>query len=335
MDQGIIANALTLIYGCHPYIVTNNKNLRIQQVRDCSLSSLSTVIFCKVITLHTTPVRDQIRLISRIPNAYVASKILEALETLMLTKTCSYFGLYWVLVQYICDKEDIPNGPRLTCTLINSHDSISSLITLSKGLHKIGRRPFGIRLYIHGYMNDIGRLTHLINLNELWYHEKDRNSLENTINNWLSYLTFEKKSWTNLKHLNLPYLNNVVFLFKILYYVPSLETIFVAVKPDILQAIPILKDCLVVQPLNGRQANERHTSNNYIIPVEIYNETFLDKERQLDHLEGTLYCVVKPLSSNENAKQIALNGTNNAPTARPKPKINRSKINRRFLEKYR
>ena len=329
MDRDIITTALTLIYENRRHIVANNKHLRIRHVRDCTLSAISAASFCKFVTLLTTPVGDQIRLISGIPNSYVASNILKALEAPAITKESSYFGLYWVLVQYICDKEDISNGPRLTCRLNNNDDSISSLIALTKGLTTISRRPFSIKLYIHGYMKDVERITHLQNLNELWYHEKDPNSLESTLNKWLSYLSFEENSWTSLKHLNLPYLNSVVLLFKILYYAPSLETIFIAIKPDVSQAIPILRDCLEVQ------SRELCTSDNEIIPVEIFNEMFQDKERELYNLEGTLYRVVKPLSSNENAKQIALKGRANAPTAKPKRKINRSSINRRFLEKYR
>lgn len=333
MDQDIIT-ALTLIHEHRRHIVTNNKNFKVQCVHHDTLFSRSADVFCKAVTLLTTPLSDQIRFINEIPNAFVGSKILTTLGTHCTNSGSSYLGLYWVLVQYVCDEEDIKNGPCLTCTLHNNNDSISSLVILAKGLDKISRRSFGIRLYMHGHMNDVGRLTHLPNLNELWYHEKNQNPLESTITNWLSYLSFEKNSWTSLKHLNLPYLKNVVLLFKILYYLPSLETIFVAVKPDVAQAIPILKDCLKVLSLDAKQLNGSHTLDNGIIPIEIFDTTFQDKERELGHLEGTLYRVVKPLSTNENARQIASKGKNATPTSKPKLKINRSRVNRRFLDKY-
>ncbi|KAG0671153.1 hypothetical protein C6P45_001166 [Maudiozyma exigua] len=333
MDQDIIT-ALTLIHEHSRYIVTNNKNLKVQYVHHDTLFSRSTDVFCKAVTLLTTPLSDQIRFINEIPNAYVASKILATLGTHGTNNISSCLGLYWVLVQYVCDEGDIKNGPCLTCTLHNNNDSISSLVILIKGLGKISRRSFGIRLYMHGHMNDVERLTHLPNLNELWYHEKNQNSLDGTINNWLSFLSFQKNSWTSLKHLNLPYFKNVVLLFKILYYLPSLETIFVAVKPDVAQAIPILKHCLKVLPLDTKQLNGSYTFDNGIIPIEICDTTFQDKERELDHLEGTLYCVVKPLCTNEDARQIASKDKTATPTSKPKLKINRSRVNRRFLDKY-
>ncbi|SMN22020.1 similar to Zygosaccharomyces rouxii ZYRO0A00858p hypothetical protein [Maudiozyma saulgeensis] len=296
-----------------------------------TLTELCVKDFSEVLTSSIITLGDQLELFQKIPNTYVASMIINYLP--FINSGSSLFTSYWILEQYFCEQHDSHDTFNQKQYMFNDNiDGIPSIIKMFNGLDKIKRYPFRLNLHLYVYLNQTERLAQLKNLYELSFYEQNQDILCRTIVGWLTYIKITPNTWKGVSRLSVPFLKDPKLLFKLLYYIPSLEIVTVGIEPSIIQGIPILRSCLVSHSLGQEYVSKRKFEDDYPVPIEIRDKNFPRKLINTDLDNRNVYYLTVPLNSLEKARQIEENIMKKAP--KRKIQLNKSHINSKFLERF-
>jgi len=233
MEHDIIA-ALRFLNVNSKHLLSDPHN-RVSSFRAKTLAELCARNFYRSLTSSDITLKKQLELFQKIPNIYVASMIMNYIPS--INTMSSIFTPHWILEQYFCDQNDILDRIDQQYRIDDSGDALSSIIQMFNDLDKVKRYPFKINIHLYSYLSQTERLAQLKNLCEVSFYEQNPEILEKTILGWLTCIKVNVKTWSSVTRLNIPFLRDPKILFKLLYYIPSLDMVTVGIESNIIQNI--------------------------------------------------------------------------------------------------